>query len=376
MAITFIQQPLTGSIQSSDNPLAYVFSGSNYAQPNFSFVVDVLLNGVIIATHKVLPERGNKGHIDASADISIVTLPNSRPSSDISVQTLPSLSIRVSERYGSTPTTQPFSTSDVCKIMKACCPEDKYALNWLEDTYTPSSKWLTDAPDNTLFLSRAYPIHSSILNVDAQVAIQVIMYTQIASHVYDSAQISGADKVNVEITPSILSSALPIGVTLEDVLRLEIYMNQSEALYVEYITEECGEFNQINWMNNIGSYDQFLFTHNRDAESAITMLDYKKQFGAWNTGNEFVYDALNSGDTVYLKKMQPSGVLYSGWISDQYRNWLNQIFYSVDHIVYNSEGVERIVVTDSKARETDSRFEDLVNIEVSYKKSNYKSITR
>ena len=382
MAITYLQQPVTDSIQASDTPIVYVFSSNQTTQPNFSFVVDTLYNGIVVQTDMVFPERGNRAHFDAGK----VALPNTRvtprATALVNLSALGTVQIRVAERYGTTPVIQPWSASNICKVLKASCPNPQYALNWVSDKYEPSVKWLTDAPGVNTYVSRKHPLYASILNIDDDVLIEAYGYDvdDNAISIVTSGAITGNDKVDVMLTPAMLTAGLVPGNTLQDVVRLEVYMNQSEALRFTYVDEECGTFNQLNWRNNVGGFDQFLFTHNREDSSAISALEYKKQFGAWDTNNVFQFDDTSTGDTTYLKTVQPSGTLFSGWISEAYQNWLNEIYFSVDVLMYSMNGsasvLEKITVTDTKATISQARFEDVLNFEVGFKKSTFKTITQ
>lgn len=377
MAITYIQQPVNNSVQASDTPIVFTFSSNQTTQANFCFIVDTLINGVIVSTDKVFPERGTRAHFDASKIALSSIKPNPRSTGMASVQSLSTLRIRVSERYGTTPVTQPFLQSNLCKILKASCEEDKYKVDWVQLAYPANEKWLTDAPDSTMLLSRKYPIWLSILNTANLVQVEVYCYDgqDNLMGIASSGQIPGGDKVNVQISPSDIDAAISPAL-IEDVARLEIFMNQSDPLKVQYIDEDCGEFHQLCWLNNLGAYDQFLFSHNREQESSITIQEYKKQFGAWSSTNLWNMDSLTSGDTPYVKNIQPSGTLYSGWIPEQFQNWLNTIYESIDAILLETDKIEKIIVTDTKSSILKNRFEEIVNFQVNYKKSNFKSITQ
>ena len=377
MAVTYIQQPTSGSIQSSDNPIPFVFSGSNIAQPNFCFIVETYVNGTIASTDMIFAEKGSRAHYDAIN----VTLPYLKPSPRstglATLQNLPTMYIKVAERYGTTPVTHAFTQSNTIKLVKACTNEESFALDWITDKYTPSEKWITNAPNVTLLLSKKYPVWASIFNSQPDVQVEVYTYDAdgINNGILSSGMLATADRVNVQVTPAMIEAEIA-PLTMADVARMDIYMNQSDPLHVIFIDEDCGEFHQLSWLNNMGAYDQMLFTHNRDQESAIQIQEYKKQFGNWTTSNTFEHDPLKSGDTPYSKTIQPTGSIYSGWIAEAYQNWLSEIFDSVDAILLEGDQIERIIVTDTKATKDKHRFMDILNFQVNYKKSNFKSITQ
>jgi hypothetical protein len=377
MAITYLQQPTAQSIQSTDNPIVFQFSSSQTGQPNFCFIVETILNGIVVSTDKVFPERGNRAHWDASKIAMPSVKPTLRTTGLISMQTLSQLSVRVAERYGTTPTTQPFSTSNTVKLLKARCSNEEYQLDWIENKFTPDLKWLTETPNSEMIVSKKYPIYASILTENSAIQLDAFCYDAsgaLLGHV-TAQSTAGGDKVNIQITPQDIAAAIAPA-SIDEVDTMEIYMNQSEALKVEFVPNECTEFHQVNWMNKLGTYDQFLFGHNHDEEASISAFEYKKQFGAWNSSNVFEFNPLTSGDTIYNKVIQPSGTLYTGWISQEYQNWLAQIYYSINTILFEEDKIYLLGVTDTKSTKMQSRFDELLNFQMSYKKTNFKSITQ
>ncbi len=377
MAVTFPQRPTDGSIVASDTPILYSFASNQANQANFSFVVQTFIDGILISTDMVFPERGSSAHFDASriALVYVKALP--RYVSLMAAETLHTLQVKVAERFGVVPITQAFTASTTCKLVKASCSNQQFQFEWLTTKYTPSLKWLSDSPDSTVLVSRKYPIYASILNTDPDATVGLLFYDFAGDivHVYTSTTII-ADKVNVCLKPAELEIILlGSGYTLAQISKITIEMNVSDQFVVQYVDDDCSEFHQMNWLNNLGSYDQFLFTHNRDSDSAVTSQEYKKQFGAW-TGNVFVYDDLNTGNTDYVREIQETGTLYSGWISQQYQNWLTQIVESVDHQLLEPGTSEKIIVTDTKTSKLKHRFEEALNYQVNFKKTNFKSITQ
>lgn len=377
MAITYQQQPTAQSIQSTDNPIVFQFSSNQTAQPNFCFIVETMLNGIVVSTDKVFPERGNRAHWDAGKIAMSQVKPTLRTTGLISMQTLQQLSIRVAERYGTTPVTQPFATSNTVRLLKARCKEEEYQLDWIENQFPVDTKWLTQVPDATMIVSKKFSIYASILVANSNVQVDAFCYDVNGGLMgtVTAQSTAGGDKVNVQITPQDIALAVAPA-SIDEVETMEIYMNQSEALRVSFVPNECTEFHQLNWMNNLGTYDQFLFGHNHEQESAISALEYKKQFGAWDSSNNFTFDVLTSGDTVYSKTIQPAGTLYTGWISQAYQNWLANIYYSINTILFEEDGIQGLVVTDTKSTKMTSKFDELLNFTVSYKKTNFKSITQ
>lgn len=381
MAVTFHQQPTGTTIQSSDNPIVFVFSGSNYLQPNFSFIVQTVIDGIVVSTDMVFPERGSRAHFDISKSTLPQLRATARSTSFYSLQNLNTAYIQVAERYGTTPVTGSFSSSNTIRLMKARCDDDVFEVNWINNNYPASSKWLTDVPNNTYIVSRSNASWFSILNSDPSIVVGLTFYDVYgdAVIVHSEAPVAGADRVNFCISESSLASILSgyPPYTWADIYMIEVQMNVADSMFIRFTDSDCELKQQVNWLNNLGAYDQMLFTHNREVKRQVTAKEYKKQFGAWTSnGLNFVSDPLTSGDTTYLKEVTPTGSLYTGWIEESYRNWLNGITESVDVLLLTEGNAEKIVATNSNTEELKTRFEEIMNYQLDYRKTNYKSIAQ
>jgi hypothetical protein len=379
MAITYHQQPISNLFLATDTPIIYMFSSNQTTQPNFSFIVETYISGVLMSTDMIFPERANRAHWDASK----VTLPNIktpvRKYGLAELSNLPTLQIKVYERYGSTPVTGIAYSSNICKLVKAVC-EEPISQSWLTIGYPPSQKWLTNAPGRTMLVNRQNSVFGSILNTDPEVVVQAYVYGSLGTvdpplAVIASYPEPGKDRIDICVSPQMIEDAIS-PLSLSDVVRLEIYMNESQSLNYIFVDEDCDERNQLSWMNSLGAFDSFLFSHNHERESAIQTLEYKKQFGNWNEDNYFVFHSINSGDTPYQKTIRTTGTLYSGPISEEHQNWMLEIYNSVDVLLHVDGGEQRIIVTDEKGSCMQNRFEDILNFQVSYKKTNFKSLTK
>lgn len=385
MAITILQQPTANSFQSSDDPIQYVFSSDQTGQPNFSFIVETVYNTQVVSIDQVFPElAGGVAQWDARKVVQPLLKAQQRgPVGLFNGENLKLLGLRIFERYGTPAINQLLAVTSLCKVMKAATSEDNFRPGWLALDYTPSVKWLTNAPGSngsTMHVARGNPVFGSILNTDPQCLVEANYFDLSGGFVVQDTSLvqPGVDKVNVHIDQALMLAAL--GATpLSQISRIDIALNQSETLRFVFVDESCTTGVQLNWLNNVGAVDQFLFTHNRERQLNVETSDYKKQFGRWNPtptpGNYYTHNALDSGVTHYLKVIAEKGSIHSGWIDEQYQNWLNEIYQSVDVRAVIGSQYEKIPVTDTQATIDQNRFNDLLNFTVNYKKSNFKSIT-
>lgn len=378
MAVTYYQQPTANSIQASDTPITFVFGGSNYLQPNFCYIVQVYLNNVIVSTDMVFAERGSgRAHFDVSQIMTSLITASPRSANFYNAVTLSQVKIDVAERYGTTPVTYTPASSNSFKVMKARCPDDQYYPGWLTGEYTPSADWLTDVPQLRYQVSRTNSAYASILNTDFTVLIGVTLYDLVGdpAYIHNEYAPTPFDRLNFCISATSLAPILAAaGMTIAQVGGVEIQMNLASSIYFQFVDSDCEMRQQVSWLNNLGSYDQMIFSHNREVSRSISALTYKKQFGAWS-GNSFVYDALSTGDTVYVKEITPTGTVHTGWISEEYRNWLIGVTESPDVQLHLDGVTEKVVVTNTQVAELKHEHEEVMNLSLTYTKSSYKSVT-
>lgn len=381
MAVTILQQPAQASIQSSDDPLQYVFSSNQTGQANFSFYVQTFYNTALVSEDMVFPERaGGIGQIDIRQIIQPLVAAQRRvPPTIYGGENLREVYILVWERYGNPPALQSLQPSAIFKVMKAATDEETFKVDWLTLNYQPSLKWLTNAPNNTMYVQRGNPVFASILNSDALCLVEAYYFNSAGAVIgIGTSNIQNPfDKINIHLDEALMTSHVAPN-NFNDIARIDIALNQSEGLRFLFLEAGCGDPVQLNWLNNIGGVDQFLFTHNRQRRFKTEIREFKKQFGVWNDnptpGNYYVHDPLQSGPTHYLKVTEPTGAIHSGWVTEEYQHWFSEIIQSVDVIAVEGSNSERIPVTDTKSTLDENRFMDTLNFTVNYKKSNFKSI--
>lgn len=385
MAITFFQQPAADTIQASDNPIIFVFNGSNFGQPNYSYIIETVINGITVSTDQVFPERGSKAHFDIRKTTlaEFTATPRTVTTDLYTFVNFSKAKIKIAERYGSTPATGAFTSSNEVKVMKACCDDETFKEGWIAANYVPSSKWLTDVPNNTYITSRDCPVWASILsNPATNISIGIAFYGADGAlqHTHTDALLGNHDRIDFSVNETSLAAILAeVGAPdWDDVYKIQLQVNFAAPLFIVFAPTDCELNQQVSWLNKLGAYDQMLFSHNREIKYSIKALEYKKQFGNWipDGGNTFVFNNLDSGDTQYLKVIEPSGSLYTGWISEVYQNWLRSVAESVDVMLHVADKTERIIVTMTETEMLREKFEEILNFQLSYKKTNFKSITQ
>lgn len=156
MAITIYDEPLL--IAPAGNPLVFTFSSDQTAQPNFSFVVELYINGTLRLTQEVFRQFNTLGRIDVSEAVqSTLTSPLVV---DGTLTTFYDTAINeyyiiVYEKYGTTPTIQANDTSSTRYGFNAALRHQDWINFNYQDYDAPGARPSADriAPSSALVIS-------------------------------------------------------------------------------------------------------------------------------------------------------------------------------------------------------------------------------
>ena len=130
MAITFHQTPAAYS--TSDNPLVFVFSSNQTAQPNFFFRVRTKRNGNQVSVDDVFPQVGSRAMFDASHLMKQLAIQPELKNQVFWSRNLERLNIEVIEFYGTTPVAQASLESDTIRFWKSSVSEYRFTKGFSE----------------------------------------------------------------------------------------------------------------------------------------------------------------------------------------------------------------------------------------------------
>lgn len=365
MAITFQNIPKTYAL--SDSPLMYRFSSNQTAQPNFSYIVKTYYNGSIISTDRVFPEVGTYAHWDASGAIrNVAFIPVLLPALHQDNQMLKQIKINVTENYGNPAVDQSNSDSTVTYTFKGKVPSDEFSALDLNANYK-GKLWLTNSIDRSRTIMRGCDAYISML-VDSSKQLEMKFYANDGSllHTYTSTQNYDIWQLNVKSSNLTATAGVP-NINLVDYFTVQI--GTSEIFTFNYHVEDCYTAHQLVWLNKFGVPDQFVFSHNNILKGSAKYMSYKKAFGQWE-GNNFVYNAVNSGVKHFMTEVEKTGSLVSGWLSQNEQNFITEIYDSPYHLLINSSGsVSSIELKDASYELIQDKYEELFNEEIKYSKT-------
>lgn len=386
MAVTIHTSPQT--FTPSDNPIVWTFSSNQTAQANFSYIIEAYVNGVLDSRHEVFPEVGARAHFDMASIMSVNTPVATVTQSTVvkSASNTAMCNITIRERYGAPPTYHSDADSGTVTCFKSSLsPEQMEDFNYLEYSVTGTLdpfKFLTFNtnnlyinPDKDYFLS-FFPIGESTLFVSFQLFEE------------DGTSIPGADvaipdtlevvQLNMRTSFLVTETIIPQS-SFDAAAYMEVSVNQgggdpaSEIKRLYFDRSECGTPTHFVWLNSLGGFDVYNFSHNRIYLALVESFRYGKQFGEWQ-GTSFVLDASNSGTIDYLKRTNKRLQAVSGYIDGPTQNYLVESMYS-SPLCYISEAGEftRVTVEATAYDLQNDLYEDefTETVEVSFPNAKY-----
>jgi hypothetical protein len=283
----------------SGNNLIWVFSSNQTAQPNFSFIVEVVLNSVVIGTHEVFLEQNNYAKIDVQTIVdSAISYDDQTIDETIGgvIQTPPNLYLNVKEKYGSPATIQSTTATSTIYLLKGTLPFEDFVNYDYTDfkVGTTSKRFLTDSPLLTDFGTFGILIDDPSAILDTKLVVTINGVNR------DITYSNGSRLIFFNINNTTLLAAGFTQPQIDADSRISFYVknvdsgfNISETKTIYRV--ECSNFiNKLTFINRYSIPEQFVFRQHERYSYNATATSYEKRQGTW-VGNAFVLSPLNSG---------------------------------------------------------------------------------
>jgi len=389
MAVTIYDEPQ--ALASAGNPLVFTFSSNQTAQPNFSFVVEVYVDGLLRITQEVFRQFQTLGKIDVSEAVQS-TLTNMTITTDLEYDATDSLVeyyIIVHEKYGATPTIQASDTSTTLKAFNAALeykewvnfdytnydPNVTQGASFL--TYFPRSKRALCGMEENFYLGY---IARAIFGRTGTTELIVELYNiQGNIIVSDTILLSPVDFNILNIGPQAIISNSSITENDFDmcyyysvsVLYTDEFLESSTEYYNIYLDTECKRYEtfRLHWLNKLGAFDSFTFSLVNTQSSNVQSFSYQRDPGIWQN-NSYIYPLYAGQSINFAKTKSEILTLNSDWMNEDVQQWLVKSLYD-SPLVYleqsNGTEFEVVKVTNSsytlKERRRDGLIQETVNIE-------------
>lgn len=364
MAVTIASSPQ--KYTPSDNPIVWTFYSGAIGNPNFSYIIEVYVNAVLISSHQVFPEiGGGYSHFDISEIIRPITPVAIVGSSTIvtDASNYRSAYVKIREFYGTTPSFHSDATSATIYSFKACLnPIDFDIFDYTDFKCTSNTKrFLTDSP-NTLMLPEGKDYYLNIIT-DNQTDVGIILEfynssnTQITSIDYNYATSFKITQFNLNSNNYLALLTQP---TLDTVSYVNYYMADLGGSPISetkrmYFDRGCDNGAELIWLNKYGAFDVYNYGQNLIASSEITAKTFEKQYGGW-IGVNYILDSSNAGVHSYFKTAKDKVKLVSKYINSDTQNWLVRSAY-ISSLVYMFDATRQMVnIASTSYEESNNRF--------------------
>lgn len=358
----------------SDNDVIWTFSSNQSGQPNFSFFVEVYVNGALHSTHLIFPEvGGNKAHFNGSEiarNICSVPPVNSSVFSQDAGDYI-AMSIDVYERYGDPPTLQANTASTTMFPFKSCLSDENF-VNWdyTDYAFASTKKWLTLWPRNEKYLCGVdEDLFMMFINNLIEIDVSVILYdesgTVITTELISTASTTSNRILINNFSPAAISANSPIDISDFDncayyTLQMTDGVNDSE-LFTVWIDRTCDVYGtkRLHYLTSIGSIDAFSFTKANEESREIQSQTYETQFGGWDGSNDYVFDLGTGRENDFIKTSKGKMKVSSDWLREDVQNYLCEELYHSPYVQLEGDTYKRMRVLNTSYRKQKDIYGEL-----------------
>jgi hypothetical protein len=382
MAITIYDEPQL--IAPAGNPLVFTFSSDQTAQPNFSFIVEVYIDGQLRLTQEVFRQFNTLGRIDVCEAVqSVVANPEITTAIEYNAtNSMVEYYIKVYEKYGSTPTIQDDDTSATLLAFNGAL-EYREWVNFNYDDYDPwqtnYAKFLTYFPRSKRALCGMEENFylGYFEQTGAQTATLVVNLFDIngSNIAFGSYNITESEFVILNVGPQVIIDNTAINqVDFDDCYYYTVYVELTDIAtetFTIYMDLDCKRYDtyRLHWLNKFGSFDSFTFSLVSTEAANVQSYGYQRDPGVWDD-TSYTYP-LYAGQAINFAKTKTETLtLNSDWINQDIQQWLVKSLYD-SPLVYlereNGTEFEPVKVTNSnytlKQRRRDGLIQETVNID-------------
>lgn len=390
MAVTIIQTPDTCT--PACNPMVFTFSSTQTLQPNFSYYVELYVEGNLHSAHQVFPESGAYGKFDASQIMrSLTTTP---VVTDAFIQDFGTAILRCSvdvyEKYGTPPALAGSATSPVVRAFNGSLKYNQF-INWNSDVYdvkqTNGALFTTNFPrgeraycryDECFFLG----LFGKRFVFGDTWRLFVELYDINGNSITSDAYNIGYSRYwQLNVSPEVIVANMAITQAQFDLAAYyECYVEYSDGVTINYTEmfriyydQECTRYTpvRLHWLNKFGSYDSYSFDLVSQSSANVQANNYQRQLGEWGNSGSYVFNASAPQMQHYSKRAVEQMIINSDWIKEAVQHWLVEELYESPR-VYMEERSSFIpvIVTNpnyvKKLRRKDGLIQELVQLDKTY----------
>ena len=381
MAISINQEPQLYTPAS--NPILWVFSSDQTAQPNFSYKVELKINGAVFGTYELYPMQGAYCKFDASEYVRSFVRTHMAydtafawESEDQAVD----VQIIVSESYGTPPALEDSQESDGNYVFNGALRYEKfnpynYQYYWLDYSNGLNPGFMTSYPSDQkqiTTLTDSFLVGILANRDNEYYELRLRIYDITGASTYSHIAVIDLDFISnmLDISPSSMdANGWTSGIEWDDCYYYEVelfatknsapFTSQSTIPFRLYLDRSCSRFEDMRlyWVNKFGVIDQYSFNKLSIESSSINAYDYQVQPGSWIDG--FFSVGLNDVEKkISMKSAADKITINSDWMKADVQNWLVRELYESPQVWLYKGGEYQPVVVENNQSTLKSRFKD------------------
>jgi hypothetical protein len=392
MAVTIQQEPQIFS--TAGNPIVWTFESDQTAQPNFSFIVELYIQGTLYSTHQVFPQFGILSRFNASEAIkSILSSPlviNGTLTTNYN-SAITNGYIIVYEKYGTPPTIGAFAQSTLLMNAFNGALRHPEFINWNYQDYnvdsnnpaTPGVLFLTSWPRaRKYFCGLTENIFLGFISDDTALNVRfrlkdsagVTIATDLVSVTFNDLTVVDASPATIIANTTITALDFAAAAYYEVIARgvgIGINNGSSETFKI-YIDNECHRYptRRLHWLNKFGVWDSFTFTLVSTESTKVSGSTYERESGVWS-GTNYIYPLYQGEITTYSKRAEDTMILNSDWIYEDVQQWLVRELYESPNVYLEAStgSFEPVNITNQGYDLKQSRKDGLIRETIEIKKT-------
>lgn len=394
MAVTITKSPQR--VQPACNPFEWDFSSDEAAQPNFSFIVQLTINGVYHSTHECYLETVDSGKFDASGILRSYlasTLITDGALLTNYFNAFAKVGIKVFEKYGTPPDLEDSATSSTAIAINAALNHIDF-IAWDYRNYDASRSNQFTANPNTVDFLTSWPRSAKafvgldqraflgVLSLAKNVDFEFVLYDLFGAVVdSDTVNILTNELVVIDCSPSTIAantSILPSSFDDSAYYTVQakglgagIYTGFSEV-FTFWLDFECKRYpvRRLHFLNKFGVWDPFTFDMDSIESAEVTAQDYERNKGVW-VENAHAYPIYQGQKVVASKQSSAMMLLNSDWIKPEVQQWLVKTLIESPQVYLETElGFEPVKVMNNgytlKTRKRNGLIQEQIQIERTY----------
>jgi len=384
MAVTIVNTP--SDYVPVNNNVIWTGTSTNSAQPQFKYLVDIVIGATTVYRYKIKPEPGAVGllAVDVSRTLRNYLSKDLYPLTDTNGIRRASNSyleydIEIGEEYEVAGVLQQFPNlaNATHYVFNAALSYTDF-VDYLPSTYL-DTKFLTDAPRlQDTFLEGWGALHLMLDNGTTLTDLTIATYLNgIIQNVYNvpntsSSQLfmlaTGVDAIN-SIDPARFSIPPVQPIINNTIDEYRVTANTSAGgteTFTFKIKETCYDNIRVHWLNRLGAYDWFDFELSSKDSYSVERQTMKQVPDVVSSLGAVTYSKQDRQTLDYWVKEKRKTALTSNWISGEQSEWLKDMLSSQD--IYLEIGGELIAVNIDTTN-YDVKYEDrdeLFLLEVSF----------